>query len=92
MLVMPLSRPDLKVSSPTPLYEQIVSHVTGSLARGDLQPGERLPAVRDLAERWVVGVNTMVHAWEILQENGILVVGQGKGTFVAESPGKATGQ
>jgi len=88
MLVMPLSRPDLKVSSPVPLYEQIVSHVTSSVARGDLQPGERLPAVRDLAERWEVGVNTMTRAWEILQGRGVLVVGQGKGTFVAEQPGK----
>ena len=89
MLVMPLHRPDLKVSSPVPLYEQIATHVAASVERGDLEPGERLPAVRDLAERWEVGVNTMIHAWDILQGRGVLVVGQGKGTFVADpQPGE----
>lgn len=93
MLVMPLRRPDLKVSSPVPLYEQVVRHVTESAARGDIQPGERLPAVRDLAEDWDIGGNTITHAWAILQERGILVSTHGKGTFVAEQqPGEPTGQ
>jgi GntR family transcriptional regulator len=91
VLVMSLQRPALRVSSPVPLYEQIVRHVTDSVARGDIQPGDRLPAVRDLADQWEVGVNTLVRAWDILQERGVLEVGQGKGTFVAV-PGDATGQ
>ena len=88
---MSLRRPVLKVSSHVPLYEQVVAHVVAAVEAGDVQPGDRIPAVRDLAEQWEVGVNTLMHAWDILQERGVLVVGVGKGTFVAE-PKEPTGE
>lgn len=87
MLVMPLRKPVLKASSPVPLYQQVADWVEASIRRGDLQPGERLPAVRDLAEEWEVGGNTITHAWAILRERGVIVSAHGKGTFVPEAAG-----
>jgi DNA-binding GntR family transcriptional regulator len=84
VLAMALQRPALVVSSPIPLWEQVVKHVRAAVASGDLQPGERLPAVRDLADAWEVGYSTMTHAMAVLQEEGLLVARAGKGTFVAE--------
>jgi DNA-binding GntR family transcriptional regulator len=86
MRCMALTRPDLKASSPVSLKQQIVDHVTGAVERGDLLPGEKLPAGRDLAEEWEVGYSTITDAWAVLRDRGVLVTGQGKGTFVAEPP------
>lgn len=86
VLCMTLARPDLKHSSPVPLYMQIVEHIASAVERGDLAPGEKLPAGRDLAEEWEVGYSTVTSGVRVLIERGILVTGQGKGTFVAERP------
>jgi DNA-binding GntR family transcriptional regulator len=84
LLAMPMSRPELKASSPVPLYEQAVAHIVAEIQAGHLLPGERLPALRDLADAWEIGHSTLVHATGILQDRGVLVARAGKGTFVAE--------
>lgn len=90
VLAMPLQRPMLRPMSIDPLYEQVVSHVIAAIESGELSAGERIPALRDLADDWEVGHSTIVRAMGILQERGVLVARAGKGTFVAEKPGKAT--
>jgi len=84
---MALTRPDLRPMSAVPLYEQIARHVTAAIASGDLAPGDRIPAGRYLAEDWGIGYSTVMHAMTVLQDRGILVATQGKGTFVAEPSG-----
>jgi len=81
---MALTRPDLRPMSAVPLYEQIARHITEAIGKRDLAPGDRIPAGRDLAEDWQVGYSTVMHAMAVLQERGVLVATQGKGTFVAE--------
>jgi DNA-binding GntR family transcriptional regulator len=87
MRCMALTRPDLKASSPVPLKQQIVDHISGLVERGELAPGEKLPAGRDLAEEWEVGYSTITDAIAVLRDRGVLVTGQGKGTFVAVPEG-----
>ena len=67
-----------------------VAHVRAAIEDGQLQPGERIRPIRDLADEWDVGYSTLTHAMAILQEEGLLVARAGKGTFVAErQPGGA---
>jgi GntR family transcriptional regulator, N-acetylglucosamine utilization regulator len=84
MPCMALNRPDLHRSSPVPLKQQIVDHIAGAVERGDLAPGDKLPAGRDLAEDWEVGYSTINDAMKVLTARGVLVAAMGKGTFVAE--------
>ena len=84
LLAMPLQRPELVVMSVTPLYEQVVTHVTRAIESGELQPGERIPALRDLADQWEIGYSTLTRAMAELQKRGVLVARAGKGTFVAQ--------
>lgn len=86
MLVMPLRTPQLNPGSHVLLRDQIVSHVEAAVQARDVQPGERLPAVRDLADRWHVGANTITAAWGILQERRVIISVHGKGTFIVEQP------
>jgi DNA-binding FadR family transcriptional regulator len=66
------------------LSEQIVHQLTALVKRGDLQPGDRLPAERTLAEQLGVGRPTLREALRALQLLGILDIRHGGGVFVAE--------
>jgi len=65
-----------------PIYVQIGVRVREQLARGDLKVGEKLPSARDLAARLSVNPNTVVHAFERLEADGVIETKRGLGTFV----------
>ena len=65
---------------------QIVRQIRAAIDAGRLVPGERLPAVRALAERLDVVPNTSAKAYRELEEGGYLQ-GRGRaGTFVVDTP------
>jgi GntR family transcriptional regulator len=67
----------------TPIYSQIVAQVTYAVASGALAPGERLPAVRDLAVELTVNPNTILKAYRELEYAGVVESRRGLGCFVA---------
>jgi DNA-binding GntR family transcriptional regulator len=83
---MALTRPSLALSSAVPIYRQAADRIAASIARGDLRPGDKLPAERDLAEDWGIAIGTVRSAMAELRERGLIVSTLGKGTFVAGAP------
>jgi len=71
-------------TSRTPIYRQLIEQVRAAVARGRLQPGERLPSVRQLSRELVVNPNTIARAYTELERDGTLITQQGRGVFVAE--------
>jgi len=67
-----------------PIYVQIGVRVKEQLARGDLVPGEKLPSARDLAALLSVNPNTVAHAYERLEADGVIETKRGLGTFIRE--------
>lgn len=65
-----------------PIYVQILAAFQRALARGDLTPGERAPAIRDLAMTLVVNPNTILRVYQQLEAEGFLLTRRGLGTFV----------
>lgn len=68
-------------SAPEALVQQIVRRIEN----GELSPGDCLPAQRQLAKMFSVGMGTVREAIKILNALGYLDVIQGKGTFVSET-------
>ena len=66
-----------------PLYRQVVEAIRLRIARGDLQAGERLPSIRELAEQLQINSRTVVKAYEELDHAGVVVMQHGRGVFVA---------
>jgi GntR family transcriptional regulator len=66
-----------------PLYRQIASEVKAAFLRGFLQPGERLPSVRELAAQQGLNPTTVVKAYDLLDHERLIVRRQGQGAFVA---------
>lgn len=75
----------IDTKSGVPFYRQIIEQVKFAIARGDLQPGDRLPTVRQLAVDLSVNPNTVVRAYRELEIEGTLDTQQGSGTFVGRS-------
>jgi GntR family transcriptional regulator len=74
----------LDTKSGVPIYRQIIEQVKYAIARGELEPGERLPTVRQLAVDLSVNPNTVVRAYRELEIAGVLDTQQGSGTFVGK--------
>jgi len=64
------------------LYEQIVQQVEESILKGQLKPGDQLPAERDLAQSFGVSRTAVREAVRALREKGLVEAYTGRGTFV----------
>lgn len=89
------SPPPARASAPTfpaplarvRLYEQVAEQISAWIAEHDLQPGDKLPAERELAARLGVSRATLSQALVALEVIGAVAVRHGDGTVVASSPG-----
>jgi GntR family transcriptional regulator len=77
---------ELDFRSGAPIYVQIVEQVRGWIAKGQLQAGDQLPTVRQLALELRVNLNTVARAYRILDEAGIISTQRGRGTYIWEKP------
>jgi DNA-binding transcriptional regulator YhcF (GntR family) len=68
-----------------PLGTQLAWQIQALITSGRLQPGERLPSVRRLAEVAGVNVNTVRSVYERLEGESFVRTHHGRGTFVAEN-------
>ena len=68
-----------------PIYLQIKDKISRLIKSGALQPEERLPSIRSLAENLQVNKLTILEAYSILQADGIIFSRQGSGYFVNKS-------
>lgn len=65
------------------LVDNIRSELLGKILSGELQPGDRLPAERDMAEQLGVSRSSLHHAILQLETQGFLKVEARRGTTVA---------
>ena len=72
----------IEPKSPLPIYEQIVTQILFAVARGDLEPGNLIPSIRDLAAQLVVHPNTVARAYQELEQKAILETKRGRGMEV----------
>lgn len=77
----------LSGSAGSPIFTQIADHLRQMVATGRLQPGERLPTVRQLAESLAISPGTVVKAYRQLERDGVIQSRRGGGTAVV---GKAS--
>jgi DNA-binding transcriptional regulator YhcF (GntR family) len=66
------------------IYLQIVDNLCRQILEGQLQSGDRVSSVRDLAAEFEVNHNTVMRAYANLQEAGIFDNKRGIGFFVSE--------
>jgi GntR family transcriptional regulator len=67
----------------TPQYLRIYRDIRGRITAGALAPGEQLPTQRDLGATYGVTVMTVRQALQLLEQEELIVMRHGLGTFVA---------
>ncbi|MDY7029055.1 MAG: GntR family transcriptional regulator [Spirochaetota bacterium] len=66
------------------IYAQIADRIMENIIEGSWEEGERIPSVRELAVSLEVNPNTVVRAFNYLQEQEIIFNKRGIGYFVAD--------
>jgi GntR family transcriptional regulator len=72
----------LDMKSGVPVYRQLIDQVLVAIAAGQLNAGDQLPTVRQLAVDLSINPNTVVRAYKELEIRGMLTTQQGTGTFI----------
>ena len=72
----------INLASDAPLFEQLAATVRTDAAAGRLQPGDRLPAAREVAASLGVNLHTVLHAYQDLREEGLVEMRRGRGAVV----------
>ena len=78
----------LEPNDPRPLYVQLADQLVEAIENEALKPGDRLPAMRDLARSLDCALVTVSQAYELIAARGRVISRVGKGTFVAPPPNK----
>ncbi|CDO06714.1 GntR family transcriptional regulator [Mycolicibacterium cosmeticum] len=73
----------LDAQGASPLFDQLRTQIIDGVRDGRLEPGTRLPTVRDLAGQVGLAVNTVARAYRELETAGVLETRGRFGTFVA---------
>jgi GntR family transcriptional regulator len=69
-------------TSGKPIYEQIEEQVREAILSGDMKDGDMLPSIRQLARDLKISVITTTRAYTDLEQEGFIVIQQGRGCFV----------
>src|ERR1700716_709101 len=86
------AKPVYRTVKTSRLFEQIVQQVEDSILKGQLKPGDQLPAERDLAQRFGVSRTAVREAVKTLREKGLVEAYSGRGTFITNGTSQSIRQ
>ena len=75
---------DWKFTGDRPIWQQLTEQLTLRILKGQYPPGERLPAVRELAAQAGVNPNTMQRALAQLEQEGLARADRTAGRLVTQ--------
>ncbi|MDE0300898.1 MAG: GntR family transcriptional regulator [Candidatus Poribacteria bacterium] len=70
-------------NSSQPIYQQVIEQIKLTVVNGGLHPGDRMPSIRELAKTLRINPTTAARIYNELAYEGVLVLRQGQGAFVA---------
>jgi Predicted transcriptional regulators len=69
--------------SSTPIYQQIIDGIKENILKGMLNPGDKLPSVRELSSLITANPNTVSRAYMELERQKVIETIRGRGTYVS---------
>lgn len=67
------------------LYEEVADRIQALIAEGTLQPGDRIPSVRKLREQLSVSISTVLEAYRLLEDRGLICARPQSGYYVKQT-------
>jgi DNA-binding transcriptional MocR family regulator len=88
---MTIWQPDLS-NLKGPDYQRLADAIRRDIEAGRLQPGDRLPPQRDLADTLAMTLGTVTRAYQNAAKRGLVAGEVGRGTYVLVPPGAEDGE
>ena len=76
---------EIDFKSDLPIYEQIRRGIIIGLAKGHINPGDKLPSVREMAENIGINLHTVNKAYKLLETDGVLIMDRRYGSLISEN-------
>ena len=76
--------------SDTSIFEQVAASIRTDMAAGRVRPGDRLPSAREVAASLGVNLHTVLRAYQVLREEGLVDMRRGRGAVVTAAAGALT--
>ncbi|MCF8000502.1 MAG: GntR family transcriptional regulator [Halanaerobiales bacterium] len=67
-----------------PIYEQVIDGIKKQIARGEIDPGDKLPSQREMAKEIQVNPNTVQRAYREMELLDLVETKRGRGTFIKD--------
>lgn len=77
-------------NSNIPLYKQLANGIEQDIFSGKLQPGDKLPTHRDLADSLAIHVTTVTRGYKEAERRGLIAATVGRGTYISSDAGANT--
>jgi DNA-binding transcriptional MocR family regulator len=68
------------------LYEDLAARLASMIQRGTYRPGDRLPSVRQLSKQQEVSISTVLQAYYLLEDRGLIEARPQSGYYVSARP------
>ncbi|MDJ0837788.1 MAG: PLP-dependent aminotransferase family protein [Acidobacteriota bacterium] len=68
------------------IYEEIVTRIAGMISDGTLSPGDKAPSLRRMSEKLGVSIASVMKAYTVLEEKGLLEALPQSGFYVSGMP------
>lgn len=75
---------EIDFKSDLPIYEQIRRGIIIGLAKGEINPGDKLPSVREMAENIGINLHTVNKAYKLLETDGVIIMDRRFGSLISE--------
>jgi len=72
----------MDITSNIPFYQQLTQQLLLAIATGNLQHGDQLPSIRDLAEQTNLNLHTVHKSYKELQKKGVITIKPRSKTFL----------
>lgn len=82
---------EIDEDSKIPKYQQLVETIVADIEIGIVKIGDKIPSINETSEEFYLSRDTVVKAYEILRNRGIITAVKGKGFYVS-STGKNKGK
>lgn len=69
-----------------PKYSLVADEIAGQVTQGILRPGDRIPSVRQMSRERGLSVTTVLEAYRLLEDRGVIRAQPQSGYFVAWQP------
>lgn len=74
----------IQANSGEPIYRQLMEQIRRLIASGQLNTGDELPSVREIANEHAINPMTISKAYSLLENEGLLMRQRGKPMMVAK--------